>query len=119
MLKSNSTSSGLLFLSLSTLGQISSTVTEDINSPLLNPFLYATEILYNSPITSRLDEYVNLNYRTNQEQKDSIFSIDSSFMNVIQDLAKNQKEIDGEFVKALDELLNDYITSFSPSKKRF
>ena len=120
MLNKATTSTGMLFIGLSTLaGVASSTLTiDDLN--LTSESLYAIELEYNSPesVKTRVDSYVELTYKMDDNLSNKYSLVDYGFMNSVQKFAKEQVELDQDFSQALDELFQSKVNS-KPSKKRF
>lgn len=120
MLNKASTSTGMIFISLSTLSGASSTHTLD-DLALTIGSLYAKELQYNSPEsvkTRRIDNYVESAYKMENNLSNKYSLVDYGFMNSVQKFAEEQVELDQEFSHALDELFKSKINS-KPSKKRF
>jgi len=119
MLNKATTSTGLILIGLSSLGNTSSTLTfSDFNLASVN--LYTMEIGYNSPesFKSRVDDYVNSTYKMDDNLSNKYSLVDYGFMNSVQKFAKEQVELDQEFSEALNELFLSKIDS-KPAKKRF
>lgn len=120
MLNKTTTSTGLLIVGLSTLAGVSSTQNMD-DLDLTDENLYAIEIEHNSPEavkTTRVDSYVNYNYKMDDNLSNKYSLIDYGFMNSVQKFANEQVELEKEFSQTLDELFLSKINS-KPSKKRF
>lgn len=119
MLNKATTSTGMLFIGLSTIAGASSTPTlDDLN--LTPESLYAMEKEYNSPesVKTRVDSYVDFTYKMDDNLSNKYSLVDYGFMNSVQKFAKEQVELDQEFAQALDELFKSKVNS-KPSKKRF
>ncbi len=113
------TSTGLLFIGLSTFASASSTTTlDDLNLKPDN--LYAMEQSYNSTesIKTRVDSYVDDAYKMDDSLSNKYTLVDYGFMNSVQNFAKEQIELDEDFSQALDELFLSKVNT-KPSKKRF
>jgi hypothetical protein len=119
MLNKTTTSTGLILLGFSSFASANSaSLTEDFNNS--HQDLYAVEIMYNAPesIKSRIDSYVDFNYKMDENVANKYSLIDYGFMNAVQKFAEEQIELDSDFSSALEELFLSKINS-NPSKKRF
>lgn len=119
MLNKATTSTGMLFIGLSSLAGVSSTPTLD-EFNLTSDSLYAIELEYNSPesVKTRVDNYVDLTYKMDDNLSNKYSLVDYGFLNSAQKLSKEQIELDPDFSQALDELFLSKVNS-NPSKKRF
>ncbi len=82
--------------------------------------LYAIEMRYNAPesITTRVDEYVNFQYRMDKSLSNKYLTAEYGFNSIVQKFAEDQITLEQPFVSALDELFRLKINT-KPSKKRF
>lgn len=119
MLNKTTTSTGILFIGFSSFAGASSTQTLD-NFDLTSENLYAVELGYNSPesVKTRVDSYVDLTYKMDDNLSNKYTLVDYGFMNSVQKFSIEQIELDSEFSQALDELFLAKVGS-KPSKKRF
>lgn len=119
MLNKTTTSTGMLFIGLSSLAGVSSTpVLDDLN---ISPeSLNAIELEYNysEPEKTRIEMYVASTYKMEENLANKYTLVEYGFMNSVQKFAKEQVELDKEFSQALDELFLSKVNS-KPSKNRF
>lgn len=121
MLNKSTTSTGtILLLGLSSFVNVSSSdiIHESCISQSYD--LYAIELEYNAPemIKTRVDTYVDFQYRMNENLANKYSIAEYGFMSVVQKFAQEQSKLDSDFTQALDELFTSKLNA-KPTKKRF
>ncbi len=118
MLNKSTTSSGLIFLGISSFMNVSSSLDDRINKFSFD--LTSIEAKYNpQKLTKSIsDNYVESNYKMVENLSNKYQDIDFAFLNIVQEFAINQFELDEDFNSALDILFNSKINSI-PTKNRF
>ncbi len=119
MVNKTTTSTGLILIGLSSFANITSTSIGNYNMNI-DERMYEIESGYNAPAIkkSRVDSYVDFNYRMDDNLANKYSLVDYGFMNSMQKFAKEQIELDEDFSKALDDLFLSKVNAL-PSKKRF
>lgn len=120
MINRTTTSTGLILLGLSTLANATSSSSIDNYNIISSEETYAIELEHNAPALekTRIDDYVEFNYKMDYNLANKYSLVDYGFMNSVQKFAKEQIELDKDFSQALDELFLSKV-NLKPSKKRF
>jgi hypothetical protein len=119
MLIKATTSTSIILLGLSSFASESSS---NFENQLINSShnLYAIELEYNAPeaINSRVDKYVDLFYRMDENLANKYSKSEYGFMSVVQKYSQEQIDLEEDFANALNELFISKIKA-KPTKKRF
>lgn len=117
MLNKTTTSTGLIFFGISTILNVTSSLDENYKLPF---DLISIEAKYNVQKLekSKFDEYIESSYKLVENLSNKYQDIDFAFLNIVQEFAINQFELDEDFNSALDILFNSKINSI-PTKNRF